>query len=103
MRGFMITAAAAVAALLSANAFAQQTCLRPMWTECVSLPNGGRVAGVNPQGAHVEMAVPPASEVCVINNEEIRAETYAQFARNGMPWPNPDWVVNNDDFCLYRN
>jgi hypothetical protein len=93
---------AAIVTTLASNAFAQ-TCLRPRWTECVSFPNGGRHTGVNPDGARVEMEIAPGPDICVSNEWEIRAETYAQFARNGAPWPNREWEVNVDNFCFYKN
>ena len=102
MRIFIVLALAAVAIISASNAFAQ-TCLRPKWTECVSFPNGGRHTGTSPQGAPVQMEVTPGPDICVSNEWEIRAETYAQFARNGTPWPNRDWEVRVEDFCFYRN
>jgi hypothetical protein len=49
------------------------------------------------------MEVTSGSDICVINEWEIRAETYAQFSRNGEPWPNPDWEVKVDNFFFYKN
>ena len=88
--------------MLAATASAQ-TCLRPKWTECVSFPNGGRHTGVNSDGKAVEALLPPASDICVTNEWEIQAETYAQFHRNGVPWPDRDWEVRVETFCFYRN
>jgi len=89
-------------AMSGASVFAQ-TCLRPKWTECVSFPNGGRHTGVNSDDKPVEAQVPPASDICVVNEWEIRAETYAQFHRNGVPWPDRDWEVRVETFCFYKN
>jgi hypothetical protein len=48
--------------------------------------------------------VPPGSDICVITEWEVRAETYAQFARNGVPWwPNRDWEVDVETFCFFKN
>lgn len=95
--------ALAVAALIAAsNAFAQ-TCIRPKWTECVSFPNGGRHTGTSPQGTTVQMEVTPGPDICVSTEWEIRAETYALFARDGKPWPDRDWEVRVEDFCFYKN
>jgi hypothetical protein len=102
MRNVMAAATMAVAAIVASHASAQ-TCLRPKWTECVSFPNGGRHTGVSPYGVPVQMNVPAGAEICVSNEWEIRAETYAQFARNGTPWPNRDWEVDVDTFCFYKN
>jgi hypothetical protein len=99
----LIASAAAATVLLVSNAFAQQACLQPKWTECVSMPNGGRHTGTDPYDKKVEIAIPPASEVCVRNEWEIRAESYVQFSRNGVPWPHPDWEVRIEDFCLFKN
>ena len=101
-RIFVILALATATMIAASNAFAQ-TCLRPKWTECISFPNGGRHTGTSPQGTPVRMEVPPGPDICVSNEWEIRAETYAQFARNGVPWPNRDWEVRVEDFCFYRN
>jgi len=43
----------------------------------------------------------PGPDICVVNEEEIGGYTFARFARNGTPWPNPDWYANVDDFCFY--
>jgi hypothetical protein len=98
----LMAATAAVAMIIVSHASAQ-TCLRPKWTECVSFPNGGRHTGVSPYGVPVQLEVPAGAEICVSNEWEIRAETYAQFARNGTPWPNRDWEVDVDTFCFYKN
>jgi hypothetical protein len=102
MRSLMAVAAMIVAGLAATHASAQ-TCLRPKWTECVSFPNGGRHTGVTPYGVTVQLQVPAGSEICVSNEWEVRAETYAQFARNGVPWPDRDWEVDVDTFCFYKN
>jgi hypothetical protein len=98
----MFVLAAAGVTMLGASAWAQ-TCLRPKWTECVPLPNGGRHTGIDAYGAAVEAPVPPASNICVVNEWEIQADTYAQFQRNGEPWPDKDWEVRVETFCFYRN
>ena len=46
--------------------------------------------------------MPADSEICVGNEEEIGATTYAQFWRNKVPWPNRDWEVNAENFCFYK-
>ena len=102
MRNLMAVATMAVATIVASHASAQ-TCLRPKWTECVSFPNGGRHTGVSPYGAPVQLEVPIGAEICVSNEWEIRAETYAQFSRNGAPWPDRDWEVDVDTFCFYKN
>jgi hypothetical protein len=102
MRIFLVLAPAAVAIIAGSHAFAQ-TCLRPKWTECVSFPNGGRHSGTSPQGTPVQMEVTPGTDICVSTEWEIRAETYARFARGGAPWPNRDWEVRVEDFCFYKN
>ena len=102
MRIFVVLALATVAMIAASHAFAQ-TCIRPKWTECISFPNGGRHTGTSPEGAPVHMEVTPGPDICVSNEWEIRAETYAQFERNGEPWPNRDWEVRVEDFCFYRN
>jgi hypothetical protein len=102
MRIFVVLLLAAVAMIAASQAFAQ-TCIRPKWTECVSFPNGGRHTGISPQGTPVEMAVPPGPDICVSTEWEIRAETYALFARGGKPWPDRDWEVRVEDFCFYKN
>src|SRR6476620_3420257 len=88
--------------IFAAHASAQ-TCLQPKWTECVSFPNGGRHTGTDAYEKAVQMEIPPGSEICVSNEWEIRAETYVQFSRNGAPWPNTDWDVRIETFCLYKN
>jgi hypothetical protein len=98
----MVVLAAAGVTMFGVSVCAQ-TCLRPKWTECVSLPNGGRHTGINAYGVTVEAPVPPASEICVINEWEIQADTYAQFQRNGEPWPERDWEVRVETFCFYKN
>jgi hypothetical protein len=102
MRIVVGLALAAAAMIAASHAFAQ-TCIRPKWTECVSFPNGGRHTGTSPQGAPVEMEVTPGPDICVSTEWEIRAETYALFARSGQPWPNRDWEVRVEDFCFYKN
>jgi hypothetical protein len=103
MRASIVLVTAVFAVLVAWSASAQ-TCLRPQWTECVSFPNGGRHTGVSPAGKTVEIDVPPGSEICVITEWEVRAETYAQFARNGVPWwPDRDWEVDVDTFCFFKN
>ena len=94
---------AAVAASLVSTLASAQTCLRPKWTECVSFPNGGRHTGISTERKPVQLAVPAGSEICVINEWEVQADTYAQFARNGVPWPDRDWEVDVDTFCFYKN
>jgi hypothetical protein len=97
---------AIAATLIAATAISQasaQTCLRPKWTECVSFPNGGRHSGVSPFGKPVATPVPAGAEICVSTEWEVRAELYAQFSRNGMPWPDRDWEVEVETFCFYKN
>jgi hypothetical protein len=91
------------AATVAASSASAQTCLRPKWTECVQFPDGGRHTGVFPQGTAVQTDVPAGPEICVGNEEEIGAQTYAQFWRNGVPWPDRDWEVNAETFCFYKN
>jgi hypothetical protein len=98
----ILSIAAVIAIVFGSNTFAQ-TCLRPKWTECVSFPNGGRHTGISPYGKPVEIEVPPGPDICVSTEWEIEAETYALFARGGMPWPNRDWEVRVETFCFYRN
>lgn len=98
----VIAAACAAVAVMASKASAQ-TCLRPKWTECVAFPNGGRHTGVSPQGTPVQAEVASGAEICVGNEEEIGAQTYAQFWRNGVPWPDRDWEVNVETFCFYKN
>ena len=105
MRSFFpaIAIGASLLATFVASQATAQTCLRPKWTECVSFPNGGRHTGVSPYRVRVQLDVPPGSEICVINEWEVEADTYAQFARNGVPWPDRDWEVDVDTFCFYKN
>jgi hypothetical protein len=98
-----LTAAALAIAASAASPAAEQTCLRPKWTECLTFPNGGRHTGISPYGEHIQLEVPVGAEICVINEWEISADTYAQFARNGALWPNRDWEVDVDTFCFYKN
>jgi hypothetical protein len=91
------------AVAIAASDASAQTCLRPKWTECVQFPNGGRHTGVSPQGTPVQTEIPAGPEICVGNEEEIGAVTYAQFWRNGVPWPDRDWEVNAETFCFYKN
>jgi hypothetical protein len=91
----------AVAMLVASHASAQ-TCLRPKWTECVSFPNGGWHTGVSPYGVPARLDVPAGAEICVSNEWEVSADTYAQFSRNGQPWPDRDWEVDVETFCFYR-
>ena len=91
------------AAVVAASNASAQTCVRPKWTECVQFPNGGRHTGVSPQGTTVQADVPPGPDICVGNEEEIGATTYAQFWRDGVPWPDRDWEVNAETFCFYKN
>jgi hypothetical protein len=99
----VVIAAAGAAVAVTASSVSAQTCLRPKWTECVAFPNGGRHTGVSPQGMPVQMEVASGAEICVGNEEEIGAQTYAQFWRNGVPWPDRDWEVNVETFCFYKN
>ena len=101
--GKLMAAAAMAIATIAASHASAQTCLRPKWTECIAFPNGGRHTGVSPYGERVQIAVPPGAEICVINEWEVRAETYAQFGRNGQPWPNRDWEVDVETFCFYKD
>ena len=100
MRAFVLSATAAT--LFASNALAHPECLRPKWTECVSLPNGGRHTGIDPYGATLDVAVPADSVICVSNEWEIMADTYVQFSRNGAPWPHRDWEVRVETFCFYE-
>jgi hypothetical protein len=102
MRSLIAVAAIAVATLVVSHASAQ-TCLRPKWTECISFPNGGRHTGISPYRVAVQLEVPAGAEICVSNEWEVEADTYAQFSRNGAPWPNRDWEVDVDTFCFYKN
>ena len=98
----VIVLAALSAMLAASNAIAQE-CLRPAWTKCVSFPNGGRHTGVAVDKSKLEIAVPPGSRICVVNHEEIGGDSFAHFERNGVRWPNPDWLANVDTFCFFRN
>lgn len=98
---FAAIAMAAVAATVSGAS--AQTCLRPKWTECLAFPNGGRHTGVSPQGTAVQTEISAGADICVGNEEEIGAQTYAQFWRDGVPWPDRDWEVNVETFCFYKN
>jgi hypothetical protein len=90
------------ALMVVGSAASGQECLRPEWTKCVAMPNGGTHTGTSIDRQHVEMNVTPGAEICVINHEEVGGYTYARFARNGTPWPNEDWGVDIDDFCFYK-
>jgi hypothetical protein len=103
MRVLVVSAAAVGAVRLVSNALAQPGCLRPNWTECISFPNGGRHTGIDPQSMPVQMEVPAGAEICVSLHWEIMADEYAQFTRNGMPWPIRDWDVRVETFCFYKN
>jgi len=102
-RSFVLVLTTLVGMTLPGASVSAQTCLRPKWTECVSFPKGGRHTGISSADKPVEAQVPPASDICVINEWEIRAETYAQFHRNGVPWPDRDWEVRVETFCFYKN
>ncbi|HWF97417.1 MAG TPA: hypothetical protein VG291_20905 [Xanthobacteraceae bacterium] len=102
MPAIVIPAVLAAVGMMATKA-AAQTCLRPKWTECVAFPAGGRHTGVSPQGAAIEMEVTPGAEICVGNEEEIGAQTFSQFWRSGVPWPDRDWEVNSETFCFYKN
>jgi len=103
MRVLVVSAAAVGAAMLASNALAQPECLRPKWTECIAFPNGGRHTGIDPQNIPVQMEVPAGAEICVSLQWEIMADEYAQFTRDGQPWPKRDWDVRVETFCFYRN
>ncbi len=90
------------AVLLSCCSVSAQECLRPAWGKCVSFPNGGSHTGTSIHKEKIEAEVPPGPEICVVNEEEIGGDTFARFARDGAPWPNPDWAANVDDFCFFR-
>jgi hypothetical protein len=102
MRNALICAAA-VSAIFASSLEAQPECLQPKWTECVSFPNGGRHTGIDAYGAVVQSEIPTNSIICVSNEWEIMADTYVQFSRNGVPWPDKNWEVRVETFCLYRN
>ena len=97
MRGLIVLAALVV----SSNVFAQE-CIRPEWGKCVSFPNGGSHTGMSIQKQKIQAEVAPGPDICVVNEEEIGGYTFARFARNGTPWPNPDWYANVDDFCFFK-
>ncbi len=97
MRGVIV-----MAALLASSSVFGQECIRPKWTECVAFPNGGSHSGVSVQKEKIQAEVTPGSNICVVNEEEIGGETFAQFARNGQPWPNANWRANVEDFCFYK-
>jgi hypothetical protein len=99
----LVAVAIVLAAAAAASSASAQTCLRPKWTECVQFPNGGRHTGVSTDGKAVQMDIPAGPEICVGNEEEIGATTYAQFWRDGVPWPDRDWEVNAETFCFYKN
>jgi len=100
MRGVMVLAATAVVAA-SSTVFGQE-CIRPKWTECVAFPNGGSHTGMSIQNEKIQADIPPDSNICVANEEEIGGYTFARLTRNGQPWPNADWSANVDDFCLFK-
>jgi hypothetical protein len=100
MRGVIVLAAMTVMAA-SSTVFGQE-CIRPQWTECVAFPNGGSHTGMSIQKEKIQAEVPPGSNICVVNEEEIGGYTFARFARNGTPWPNADWAANVDDFCFFK-
>jgi hypothetical protein len=58
---------------------------------------------VSPQGTAVQTEISAGADICVGNEEEIGAQTYAQFWRDGVPWPDRDWEVNVETFCFYKN
>jgi hypothetical protein len=99
--GFVLAAVTAVV-MLASNSFAQE-CLRPEWTHCEEFPNGGRLTGVAIDKSKLDIAVPPGSRICVVNHEEIGGDSFAHFERNGVRWPNPDWLANVDNFCFFKN
>ncbi len=98
-----VTVLAALSAMMIVSNAGAQTCLRPEWTKCESFPAGGRLTGISIERAQVQMNVPPGPDICVVNHEEIGGYSYARFRRNGQPWPNPDWGVDVDSFCFYKN
>ena len=99
--GFVLAAVTAVV-MLASNSFAQE-CLRPEWTHCEEFPNGGRHTGVAIDKSKLDIAVPPGSRICVVNHEEIGGDSFAHSERNGVRWPNPDWLANVDNFCFFKN
>jgi hypothetical protein len=58
---------------------------------------------VSPQGVPLEIEIAPGPDICVSVEWEVRAETYAQFRRNGVLWPDRDWEVAVETFCFFRN
>jgi hypothetical protein len=98
----LLIVATALASLLIASHSSAQECLRPKWTECAQFPNGGRATGIGSVGKAIEAEIPVGAEICVGLEWEIQAETYAQFSRNGVTWPKPDWDVRVETFCLYK-
>jgi hypothetical protein len=104
MRVVIVPAVVFLAAMTAAaTVAAQQTCLRPKWTECVAFPNGGSHTGHTDQGKAVRAEITPGPDICVSNEEEIGGHTFAHFTRNNAAWPEADWIVNVDDFCFYKN
>jgi hypothetical protein len=91
-----------LAAVIAASQSRAQECLKPEWTHCEMFPNGGRVTGVAFDKSKLELEIPAASEICVINHEELGGDTFVWLARNGARWPDADWVANVDTFCLFR-
>jgi hypothetical protein len=98
MRGLVVLAAV----LLGGSSVFGQECIRPEWGKCVSFPNGGSHTGTSPKKEKVTAEVTPGPDICVINEEELGGETFARFARDGVPWPNEDWFANAEDFCFFR-
>ncbi len=92
----------AMALIMIGSAASGQECQRPEWTKCVALPNGGSIAGTSVERQKVEMNVPPGPDLCVINHDEVGGNTYARFGRNNMPWPDDDFGVDIDDFCVFK-
>jgi hypothetical protein len=104
MRVVIVPVALFLAAVTAAATVkAQGTCLRPKWTECVAVPNGGSVTGHSEEGKMVRADITPGPDLCVSNEEEIGGHTFAHFSRNNAEWPERDWMVNVDDFCVYKN
>jgi hypothetical protein len=94
---------AAMMIVIVASASRAQECLRPEWTHCEEFPNGGRHTGIAIDKSKLEIAIPPGSKICVVNHEEIGGDSFAHFERNGVRWPNADWVANVDNFCFFKN
>ena len=90
-----------VTLMASSSVFGQE-CLRPEWGKCVSFPNGGRHTGTSMQKEKIEAQITPGPDICVINHEEIGGDTFAHFARDGVPWPDAYWVANAEDFCFFK-